>query len=748
MRKISWFLLSIALYAIGQGHAYSRTVPSSGQEVFWQNGSAIPVSRDDQLRLTLNPEQFGAAGNGSGENGDDCQAINQAIRYAALGSGENTPKVLHLNGRHYRCSKANYQVLLPRDFGDYAADASGAGAQFSLNVVNGSIHSCYVSGGNGYNPYGWVIGQIKDSSYSGSGGAVHAMTDAKGVPIPSSCVVDSAGMNYPPTGVDIYSYAQGADGAAVRATLTQGRFVAVSSVANNSSMPQGNGYRSPALLLPADLTCTSNPRFAAKVGTSGLSASGLVGVIIANPGTNCTYHGASSAEVPVWVGGSSASGTAQAKNIEPSPAYTIGCAVQLRQGVSIEGDGGTIQTDWQTGVYGTKQIVAFCDAYGNQSTNLNIRNLTIAAPAGLWLSGRTKNVVLENITELYASTNPQRLKTYIPGPGGGLFFYAAQTGEGTVIRNVSNYAPAGIEVGGQYTARGDSGLGSMGGDDVSRNKGAGTYVRGGVADGLIVDNFRQYAFHGNTNYNAALDRFFEQYVWHSDYTGLRDQPSCPQTMAPADRSVQTLQIDSVKASPCYRGISDRPLTLLSRSPYLSRHVNLSNIWEEQAYRPMIVAGVTESRFVMVNLAAIGTAYKDPYADADHPTSALIELTAESASSSSNTFEGVFHPDEEGKRFDKVQPGFAGVPQARGSSMMVSGLPVPVAVQHVFTKPDTAVFTHHMSTSNPLTSCYASSPGTALVVSLIEGDTQNVRVTASAAGTVTCVFQFAPPAVRQ
>jgi hypothetical protein len=75
--------------------ALALNVIVGAQEVpgFRQTGSTTVVDRDDQLRLTLNPEQFGAAGTASGENGDDCEAINLAIRNAALCSGLNTPKV-------------------------------------------------------------------------------------------------------------------------------------------------------------------------------------------------------------------------------------------------------------------------------------------------------------------------------------------------------------------------------------------------------------------------------------------------------------------------------------------------------------------------------------------------------------------------------------------------------------------------------------------------------------------------------
>src|ERR1700759_5012378 len=56
---------------------------------FTQKGSTTVLDRDDQLRLSLNPEQFGAAGTGSGENVDDCAAINLAIQDAAQGAGLN-----------------------------------------------------------------------------------------------------------------------------------------------------------------------------------------------------------------------------------------------------------------------------------------------------------------------------------------------------------------------------------------------------------------------------------------------------------------------------------------------------------------------------------------------------------------------------------------------------------------------------------------------------------------------------------
>ena len=726
------------------------------QEVpgFRQTGSATLLDRDDQLRLTLNPEQFGAAGTGSGENGDDCEAINLAIQYAALGSGLNTPKVLHLNGRNYRCAVAHYRILMPRDFGDYSANAAGEGAQFSLNIVNGGIQSCDISGGRGYNPKGWVIGQIKDSTYSGSGGSVHALTDANGVPIPGSCVVDNPGINYPPTGVDIYSFAQGADGARAAATLSNGSFTSAASLPNGTRMPQGNGYKSVLLGLPASLDCKIKPQFTGKVGPSGLSESALVAVAVTAAGSGCTYAGAATATVPIWVSGSTDGGTAQATNLAPSPAVTIGCAIQLRAGVSIEGDGGTIQTDWQTGIYGTNQIVAFCDAYGNQARDISIRNVHISAPAGIWLAGRSTNFFVENITEQFATPKFQNTKTYIPGSGGGLFFYAAQTGVGTIIRNISNYSSSGIVIGGQYASRGDVGLGSMGGVDVSRSDGDSSSQRGGSADDLVVDNFRQYQWKSN-NYNPALDQFFEQYVWHADYVPASSPNApnglgiCPTTLPPNLRSVDNLLSPTASRQfQCYRGISDRAVTILSRSPYVSRHLNISNVFQEKSHRSVVIANATESRFSMINLSALGIDYKDPYVPPGTKAIGVVENPTNLVSGPVNSFEGIFSADIGRKYFTQTLLGTSLSSDRTSASFwtMVSGMSSGggrVTIQKTFRQPGPLKYTHGLGTSNPISNCYSTNSANSPKVTLIDGDRNSVTVTSSAAGSVVCIFQFAP-----
>jgi hypothetical protein len=751
MKKMLGLIFAMSLSAMGQG-TQMGSVPSSPGLV--QRGSTKVVDRDDQLRLTLNPEQFGAAGTGSGENGDDCAAINRAIQHAALGSGLNTPKILHLNGRNYRCTTANYQILMPRDFGDYSRTSAGAGAQFSLNIVNGSIQSCDVSGGKGYNPKGWVIGQIKDPTYRGSGGSVYAVTDSRGVPIPSSCVVDSAGVGYPPNGVDVYSFAQGADGAAVRGTLLNGAFVSAVAVPNGSAMPNGNGYQSFSFGLPTGLLCKNKPQFAGTVGTSGLSTSALAKVAVTVPGSGCSYNGNTSANVPLWVGESTHLGTAQATNLAPSPAVTIGCAIQLRAGVSIEGDGGTIQTDWQTGLYGANQIVALCDAYGNQAENISIRNVHLSASAGIWLTGSTNNFVVEDVMERFATPKVQGSKTYIPGSGGGLFFYAAQTGPGTVIDNISNYASGGIVLGGQYTGRGEFGLGSMGGIDVSKDGTIYTYQFGGSADGLVINNFRQYQQNGNS-YNAELDQFFEKFVWHGDFTPTANtrapngQGICPTTLPPNIRSVDyQFGIDNPTRFQCYRGVSDRAITILSRSPYVSQNVTITNVWQDKSYRSPVIASVTNSRFSMVNLSALGTAYKDPYLAPGTKVIAVIESPTNLQSGPVNHFEGISNADVKHSYFTTTILGtsFSENRTASSSWELVAGMPSGgriITVQNAFSGAGSMKFRHDLGTPNPISNCYSADGASTPSVTLILGDLNNVTVTSSAAATVVCIFQFAP-----
>lgn len=230
--------------------------------------------------------------------------------------------------------------------------------------------------------------------------------------------------------------------------------------------------------------------------------------------------------------------------------------------------------------------------------------------------------------------------------------YAGNTGQGTVVNNISNYAPAGIVVGGQYVIRGGAGSGSTGGTNYVTNGAMGVNLAsfGGVADGLKVTNFRQYRYTlysgsmGTNMYNAGLDVFFEQYLWHSDLTSTtvanapNGQGSCKSTLTSAIRAT-----DSFVGIHCFRGVSDRAITIIPRLPYISQNLDLQNIWQDNSYRGPIIAAVTNSRFNVIQQAAVGSSYTDPYFVNSTPYLGLIETPGYSANPM-NDYSIIVNPD--------------------------------------------------------------------------------------------------------
>jgi hypothetical protein len=464
------------------------------------------------------------------------------------------------------------------------------------------------------------------------------MADANGVPLPGSCVVDQPGMNYTSyTDVFVNAIPQAADGAQLSATLTNGVFTAATITSNGSTMPNGNGYGSTHYVgYPASLTCSSYPAFNETFGTSGLSTTAIAGITVYSGGSGCTYGGSSSGTVPLFQNASDVTGSTQAVNIAPENPNVLGCAIQLRPGVAIDGDGAYIESDWQSGLYNlTAGRAIFCDAYGDQVQNIALKNMTLASLAGIWLSGTTNNFVMDNVSEAYAAP----MSGYITGagPGGGVFFYAAQTGPGTVFRNINNNAVGSIVVGGQWASRaGNAGTGSMGGYDATLNNVTTYPLRGGNYSGLILDNITQTPFSPNgpsyvqNSYSSGLDQFFEQYVWKAQNSPTTNAGApngtgaCLSTQTVSVRQVDTAFGKSGSGTQfynCYRGVSDMLFVGIPRISNLSTAVDIRQPAIYKSHRPAIIGSMDQSRISGLTYTTSVSAYTDPYV----PTSVGKEM---------------------------------------------------------------------------------------------------------------------------
>jgi hypothetical protein len=616
-----FLLTGVLMPAGGQSRGAEATPTSAGERM--TAGDADEKARvvPDTSFLSL-PRQMGARGMGDAATGDDCEKIDDAIVAAANGTVA-TQKIIHLAGGNWRCKDTHYLILLPRDMGDYLNTFSGKGAQFSLNLIQGSIRSCDISGGSGYNPNSYIIGQVIDYSHKGSGGAVYARADANGVPLPGSCVVEQAGMRYSSMrDVNVVSFAQGADGAAAIITLNAGRVIGAQMVANGSTMPNGNGYTSmPGTLFPAGFNCMNKPVIKLTLGKIGLSST-AIRAIASTTGSGCTYAGSDSGTVPVFIGGSDPARTRQAVNVAPEPANVLPCAIQLRSGITVDGDGALLEPDWVTGVYSlTASKVVFCDAYGDQVANAGLRNMTLSAIVGVWLSGSTQNLVIDNVSGIYSSSTGANTFAIRKGTGGGLLFYAAQTGPATYLRNINTESPGAIVIGGQWTSRaGTSGLGSMGGYDVAR----GTTARGGIYSSLVVDGIHQmpHVIAPNppaNSHSMQLDTFFEKYVWKSQNspTANIDAPNglgaCLSTQPIAVRQVDTGGTGKPFYQ-CYRGVSDMLFVGIPRTFSISTAVHIRHLEQGEGYRPAVLAAVDQSRIEELSFV-LGMPYVDPYVPA-------------------------------------------------------------------------------------------------------------------------------------
>jgi hypothetical protein len=628
-----------------------------------QQGTYEPVNRDNTLNGELNPLQFNAAGDGTFANGDDCDAIDQALITAA--TIQNIPRTVRLKGKYYLCGHAKYQIILPHNNGDYSLDEAGTGAMFTLTIdpFTGSITGCNVSGGSGYNPNEWVIGQVQDPTRIGSGGAVYASTDNNGVPLPGSCVVRSPGTRYPVSSVMVTAIPQGSDGGAIQITLTSG-VASIAIVPNTSAMPNGNGYVHNIYYLPNGFSCTTgNTAFTVTLGTVGLSTTALSSVAFQGAApSGCTYNGLSTTTVPVFINASIDGGTVQATNTVPPPINTLNCAIAIRAGVNIDGEGAILKSDWPTGSYTDGSgLVTFCDPFGDQAKQSTISNLTSSGIASFWLSGPTQDFHLHNVNCTFGSLENVNLN-FRTGTGGGLCFYASSTGPNTSLDTMTITSPGAILVGGQLVARGAAnttagGSGGIGG----WNEGKSTATTGGSFSGLVVKHIRyrtqnissdqSISFAAN-NLSTQLDTFIDTVLWQSNLTVLTNSQAPNGSGACLSTLTQTtgvsldwdaLQSASAALNPrylCYRGVSDRVFTGLSRSGFMSTHVTFEDISiGSEATRSIIEANMSQSTVTGITQdnTQSAAAYVDPYLPTGQKQLGFVETPAISGTSPANFF---------------------------------------------------------------------------------------------------------------
>jgi hypothetical protein len=264
-----------------------------------------------------------------------------------------------------------------------------------------------------------------------------------------------------------------------------------------------------------------------------------------------------------------------------------------------------------------------------------LRNMTLSSIADVWISGKASSFTLEKVTGAFSAPQGPNTGGTKKGSGGGLLFYAAQTGPNTQIRNVTTQSPGAIVVGGQWTSRGgNSGLGSLGGSDIGR----GAPERGGTYSNLAIDGLSQSGFaippaSPRNSYSSGLDAFFEQYVWKSQNSPAANAGSpngtgtCRITTKISVRQVDTaygVNGPNSQFYNCYRGISDMLFVGLSRGSSLSVAVSLMDLHQAAAYRPAVLASFDQSRIRELSFTQ-GAGYADPYIPEGAKSLGVVEI---------------------------------------------------------------------------------------------------------------------------
>ena len=644
-------LFFCAASSVGQSTATDPHAIQAGRE-------AAP--RSDAAAQDLNSQQ-----SGSTEDGDDCESIVRRIEIAASPMMPENPRTIYLHGKSYRCRKANALALLNRDFGDYQNASMGSGAAVGLNISDGKITSCEVSGGTGYNPNAFLPVQIIDYSYKGSGASAYATTDSSGET--SKCVVETPGMNYPAFGVYTKVYSIGADGARGTLQLTNGPFAAAGKV-----IAGGNGYTSsPTIGVPVNsklVQCVQYPT------VRGTVSNGRVASITSSPGSACTYMGQTTGVVPVCIGG--CTGGVQATNLEPEAPKTIGIAIPLRQGVTIDCEGGTIQADYQTGTADLSQLAVVGDPWGDQGQGITIRNCNLGGFVAAWFAGPTQDVLFEH--DRFGAEPKHAVGHITQGDGSALALFAPQMNQNTIISESVFLGNAGVICGGVWSSRtgGKGGLGSLGGTDLSLKTDPSA---GGSCSGLSMRDNSMYSganqnpmYYASTfyppigsavwnEYNVPLDTFVERYLWKSQNSPVENPYApngsgrCPISGEEKSRAIDwdfgdlTANPNGDPWFPCYRGVSDMALVALSRYGYASA-VSVTNLIDTGGARPVILGSFDNSDFSLIRLT-VARAYSDPYLPSGVKEEGVV--VSQTASTSNNRFGGISGSGPAAARFDQI-----------------------------------------------------------------------------------------------
>ena len=630
------------------------------------NQHAIPAGRDAAQKSDAAAQDLNSQQSWPTEDGDDCESIVRKIEIASSPMMPDNPRTIYLHGKSYRCKKANALALLNRDFGDYLNTSMGSGAAVGLNISDGKIASCEVSGGAGYNPNAFLPVQIIDYSYKGSGASAYVTTDSSGAT--SRCVVETSGMNYPAFGVYTKVYAIGADGARGTLQLTNGTFAATGKV-----IAGGSGYTSsPPIGVPVNsklVQCVQYPTVLATV------SNGRVASLTSTRGSECAYMGQTTGVVPVCIGG--CAGGVQATNLEPEAPKMIGIAIPLRQGVTIDCEGGTIQADYQTGTADLNQLALLGDPWGDQGQGITIRNCNLGGFVDAWFAGPTQDVFFEH--DRFGAEPKHSIGHITQGNGSALALFAPQMNQNTIIVDSVFLGNAGVLCGGVWSSRtgGKGGLGSLGGFDLSPKIDASA---GGSCSGLSMRDISMYPganqqypmYYASTfyppigsavwnEYNAPLDIFVERYLWKSQNSPAENPYApngsgrCPISGEEKSRAIDwefgdlTANPSGDPWFPCYRGVSDMALVALSRYGYASA-VSVTNLINTGGARPVVLGAFDNSEFSLIRLT-VARAYSDPYLRAGAKEEGIV--VSQTASTSNNRFGGISSSGPAAARFDQT-----------------------------------------------------------------------------------------------